>query len=221
MFSHLRLTRPIAAQGWRSGFPCFQCGANAWTLVETRAVHVMKDSWPKHKAPSDPERPASAAHIVRAMEANKTQGPKLEQAQQKSSSFSSSSSRQSTHAVEHPYTLPAAAPGLAAKGVTPQLPPMPAVPNAPGPKGAAGVMMGGSEQPPGWEEFTGYGRSPTGKARGRRKKQMEEVDGPRFEVYGMRVTAVLVVAIICMELREYSHGPTGWERKVRPNIRTD
>mmetsp|Transcript_8944 Transcript_8944/g.16090 ORF Transcript_8944/g.16090 Transcript_8944/m.16090 type:complete len:214 (+) Transcript_8944:111-752(+) len=213
MLSHLRLARQTASHGWRPGIATCHRRALDWQFVDTRGIHVMKDSWPKLKAPADPQKPASAAHIIRAMETNKTEGSRVERRQR---------GQQSAHAVDHPYMFPDAATAKG-RGVSPQLPPMPAIPNAPGPKGATGAMAGGSlQQPPGWEEtFAGYGTTPLGQARGKRKKDAEQFEGPKFEVYGMRVVACLVVAIIYMELREYSYGPTGWERKMRPVLRTD
>mmetsp|Transcript_44924 Transcript_44924/g.106653 ORF Transcript_44924/g.106653 Transcript_44924/m.106653 type:complete len:224 (+) Transcript_44924:100-771(+) len=205
--------------GRRAGSHSGACAGAGWWL-SSRAVHAMKDSWPKLRAPPDPHKPQSAAHIIRNMELSKTQDVKV----QSSSGGASSSPASSAHLMDHPYMYPsAAATPSASTGVSPKLPPMPAVPNAP--KGGGGP---GAAAPPGWEMFSGHQtRSPMGSSsaaareKRKREKAAQQEEGPKLEVYGMRVIGVLLVAIAYLEFSDYSYGPTGWERKRRPTIRTD
>mmetsp|Transcript_123533 Transcript_123533/g.193860 ORF Transcript_123533/g.193860 Transcript_123533/m.193860 type:complete len:206 (+) Transcript_123533:39-656(+) len=165
------------------------------TSSQCRRFTRMKDSFPKFKPPPDPAKP-SIARIVRQMDRSKTQKDRDESVPTRSSNVLSK------HAPDTYLPSAAGTPAAAPE----QIPGM----------GGGGPGSLANAFPPGWETFSGGApRAP----RRRTTKEPKEAEPHKLEVWGMRITAVLLAAIAYLELQNFSWGPTGLTRKQNKTVR--
>mmetsp|Transcript_105223 Transcript_105223/g.328045 ORF Transcript_105223/g.328045 Transcript_105223/m.328045 type:complete len:209 (-) Transcript_105223:114-740(-) len=162
-----------------------------------RRFHVMKNSWPSLRQPPDPSKP-SVSRVIRQMDSNKNAGEER----------ASAPSRR-THARHLPDCVyPAAAATPAAVSA----------PSAAGagraPRAPAGLPPP-NWRPPGWEAIAQQRGVGPGVKAPRKKKDTLGEDRPAFEVWGMRIVAVLLIGVVYVELSTVSWGPTGLTRKPR------
>ncbi|CAE8602909.1 unnamed protein product [Polarella glacialis] len=179
-----------------------------------RRFAVMKDSFPKLRAPPDPSKP-SVSRVMQGMISNQkvaVPGTGDERYIQGSGGSETRGQQYSRHLPASYLPKSTGPPTMAARGSM---------------AASSGTVVGSSRQqwrPPGWQEGSKASspekasepNSMTGMAKDPFKYELGE--RPAAEIWGMRAIAALVVVVLYLELRDVSIGPNGKPtRKIRPD----
>lgn len=153
-----------------------------------RRFSVMKNSWPSFRPPRNPDRPTTLG-IVRQIDDNNKPAKDTQQA------AADSKAPPGQHALPRAAAIPEKFRAIPKQSI----------------KSSGQAASAPSQQwhPPGWGAGQQDGLPFGTKTRAPRKRDTLGKDRPTFEVWGMRVVGVLLVAVAYVELRDISFGPAG------------